>query len=504
LAFFFFITGAFLDLYSHFGAIFSKWVLFLQFMPSLLNFINVAAFAATGFIFVLLLTLLFGRVYCSFLCPLGTLQDGIGWLGRLFRRKRFRYRKAPAALHYSIFGLTILIFGAGSISLLTILEPYSNFGRIIANLVRPVVIFCNNHLANFFQQKNIYFFSPYESEIASPGAILFSTAFLLMLFVTVFIYGRWFCNSLCPVGGILRLVSQISVFKIRIDQQSCNSCGACMMKCKAGCINSKKKVIEFQRCIGCMDCLKTCPKNGVKYSLMPMAKKEPTATDDSRRTFLKTASAVALTIPAMAGAGQVLRKSGAGSLFNEKKCPVCPPGSLGLEYFNFNCTACHLCISQCPTQVLKPSYDSYGLNGFMQPVMDYNASFCNFECNRCSQVCPNGAILPLTLAEKKLTQLGVAVFVEKNCVVYNNNTACGACNEHCPTKAVTMVPYKNGLKIPKVNWEICLGCGACEYACPTIHNKAIYVEGVPVHRKAKPPDSKVNDTKVDYKEDFPF
>lgn len=503
LFFFLFLSGAFLDLYSRYGVAFTKLLLYLQFTPSLMQFINVVSFGAMGFAFVLLLTLLFGRVYCSFLCPMGTLQDGIGWLGRHFHRKRLHYRKAPAALQYSILGLIVLVFVSGNILLLGLLEPYSNFGRIISNLIRPIVIFFNNQLATIFQHQNIYFFSPYESKIAGTGAIIFSAAFLLMLLITVFIYGRWFCNSLCPVGGILRLVSRFSLFKIKIDQQSCNSCGTCVMHCKAGCIDSKKKVIEFRRCVGCMDCLKVCPKSGVKYVLhFPIVKKQ--IPDDSRRAFLKTASAVALAVPALASGSQIISGSKGRNLVNDKKYPVSPPGSIALEYFNFNCTACHLCISLCPTQVLTPATDAYGWKGFLQPVMDYHASFCNFECNLCSQICPNGAIRPLTIEEKKRTQIGIAVFAEKNCVVYNNNTACGACNEHCPTKAVTMIPYKNGLKIPKVNKDICLGCGACEFACPVVPNKAIYVEGSPVHKKALPPDSKATNTKVDYKEEFPF
>jgi ferredoxin len=145
----------------------------------------------------------------------------------------------------------------------------------------------------------------------------------------------------------------------------------------------------------------------------------------------------------------------------------------------------------------------YGLKGILQPRMDYITSFCNYECKLCGDVCPTGAILPLLLEEKKLTQLGKAKFVKENCVVETQKTDCGACSEHCPTKAVQMMPYWRNLTIPEVTEDICVGCGACEYACPT-DPKSIYVEGNPTHQQAKEPRQEKLDVDIDYKEEFPF
>jgi ferredoxin len=188
--------------------------------------------------------------------------------------------------------------------------------------------------------------------------------------------------------------------------------------------------------------------------------------------------------------------------------PVSPPGSGSIAHFTSICTACHLCVSACPSRVLVPSFLQYGLSGMMQPRMDYHAGHCNYDCTVCLNVCPSGAIVPLTPEKKKLTQLGVAKFIKENCVVYTDNTNCGACSEHCPTKAVDMVPYLNTaskrLVIPEVNPDICIGCGGCEYACPTKPHKAIYVDGNRVHKLAEQPVEKKIDEKVDYKEDFPF
>jgi ferredoxin len=144
----------------------------------------------------------------------------------------------------------------------------------------------------------------------------------------------------------------------------------------------------------------------------------------------------------------------------------------------------------------------------MQPRLNFRASYCNYECTLCTQVCPTGAILPLPAEEKKRTQLGVARFIKENCIVFTDNNACGACSEHCPTKAVRMVPYINPqnkpLVIPEVHPDYCVGCGACEYACPTKPFKAICVDGNPVHAKSKKPEPRALEIKTDDTEDFPF
>lgn len=186
----------------------------------------------------------------------------------------------------------------------------------------------------------------------------------------------------------------------------------------------------------------------------------------------------------------------------DKHFPVSPPGSLGIKHFTDRCTACHLCVAACPTGVLQPSFLEYGLAGVLQPHMDYSTKYCNFDCNRCAEVCPTGAILPLSVEDKKTTQLGKVNFIRENCIVENENTACGSCSEHCPTQAVTMVPFKDNLTIPEINQEICVGCGACEYACPVQPHKAIYVDGNDVHQIAKKPEVKELE-KIEM-EEFPF
>jgi len=227
-------------------------------------------------------------------------------------------------------------------------------------------------------------------------------------------------------------------------------------------------------------------------------------TDGGRRDVLRISilPALGLLMPVI-GAENAAGKSQNG--FNEnRKHPISPPGSLNVGRFSTLCTACHLCISSCPTQVLLPSFLEYGIAGVFQPKMNYDASYCNYDCVLCSQICPTGAILPLDIFSKKEVQIGKAQFIKDDCIVVSKKKDCGACSEHCPTKAVTMVPYEKKLMVPDVNNEVCVGCGACEHACPVQPSKAIYVSANQIHQKAKKPQSKKAESSFNSTQEFPF
>ena len=268
-----------------------------------------------------------------------------------------------------------------------------------------------------------------------------------------------------------------------MDENACTSCGLCAKECKAGCIDIKEKEVDFSRCVACFDCFKACPEEGIGYKYQfrkgITSNKEP---DPSRRDFFKTTIlGTAAILSAKTVFGGKREQQGISAV------PVTPPGSVSIWHYTSKCTACHLCVSACPTKVLQPTLMEFGWNGMFQPKMNYHAEYCNFECVKCSEVCPTGAILPITKEQKSTIQIGTSKFIKNLCVVVTKHTACGACSEHCPTKAVEMVPYLGDLLIPSVNEKICVGCGACEYACPVKPDKAIYVEANPYHRKALKP-----------------
>jgi ferredoxin len=161
-------------------------------------------------------------------------------------------------------------------------------------------------------------------------------------------------------------------------------------------------------------------------------------------------------------------------------------------------------VVHCPDQVLRPSITQHGLAGFLQPFQDFDISFCSYNCSNCSQICPTGAIQPISVEERKTVRSGVAEFFRGRCVVKTEGTSCGACSEHCPTQAVHMVPWKNGLTIPEVDADLCIGCGGCEFICPVRPHKAIVVNGLRVHQRAKPVPIGKENTVREMEEEFPF
>jgi ferredoxin len=484
-------------------------VLYLQFVPSLLNFLEAATLGTAGFLAVLLLTLLFGRVYCSTICPFGTLQDATSRLAGK-KRRRYSFTKPHSALRYGILTLTVLLFLAGSGLLLNLLDPFSNFGRILSNLVRPVVLAANNlaaPVAEWFGSHAIY-------RVQWPAIVPASIGVALAMLITAgwlsARHGRLYCNTLCPVGALLGLISRLSLLRIRVDNGACIECGRCERVCKAGCIDFKAGEVDVSRCVGCYNCLAACRDNALH--LMPRSQSTTRSDGENpgRRKFLIGLAVGGLgmtTTEAQAALPPNFVQSRPTTIPEKRTSPVSPPGSRSIEHFTSRCTACHLCVSACPSRVLAPSFLDYGVSGMMQPQMDFHAAHCNFDCTVCSNICPSGAILPLTKDQKRQTQMGVAHFVKENCVVYTDNTNCGACSEHCPTKAVHMVPYLNAngrkLVIPEVNEKICVGCGGCEHACPTRPYKAIWVDGNPVHKVAEKPI--IEELKQpEPTEDFPF
>src|SRR3989339_1264663 len=482
-------------------------ITYLQFVPSLVKFLSVVGFSTFGFVFIIAVTFVWGRVYCSSICPLGTLQDIVSYLSRKISRKKNHFLLKPySIIRYSILCLTIIFLISGSLFLLNLLDPFSNFGRIISNLVRPIVFYIRNFISGILESVNLFFLTP--ADLKNIDLISVAIGLTVLIVVVAFSYkkGRLFCNTICPVGTLLGIFSRFSIYKIAIDESTCKSCNLCERECKAGCIDKKNKVIDFSRCISCYNCFNACHSDGIVYvnTVKTNTLGQQTDNDDRRRVFIKSLLVYLASLSGLS-IGQIkiipIKES---TVPVYKKFPVSPPGSQSIVQFTSSCTACHLCVSACPTQVLQPSFLEYGFTGMLQPRLDNIAGFCNFECKICGDVCPTGAILPVELEKKKLVQLGKAKFVEDNCIVKTQKTDCGACSEHCPTKAVHMIPYEGKLVIPEVRDKYCIGCGACEFACPVTPYKAIYIEGNSVHLLAEKNTELKEQQKVDLKEEFPF
>jgi len=489
-------------------------LLHLQIVPAILG-------GMLGIVLLqLILVLVFGRVYCSVICPAGILQDIINRIYCIGKKKkkgsrRFSYRKPMNYLRYILLAIVTVLAVFGSIELLLALDPYSNFGRIASNLFRPVVVWGNNIFADLLARADNYTLFHVTLTTVTTAGIIAGAVILLVFIVMTITRGRLFCNTLCPVGGMLSLFSRYSLLQVSINKEKCISCGICEHSCKAEAINVKELSVDHSRCIDCFNCVSSCKKDSIHYSLRSFARKEKeevrteTVTADTlsaetsspangRRQFLATGAVVATTLPVVSSLAQTFEGG------KEKVMPVTPPGSLSLERFKDKCTGCHLCVVHCPSQVLYPAGLQFGLGYALKPHMAYIDSYCNYECTVCAEVCPNHAIHLESVEEKMTTQVGIAEFFLDRCIVETENTDCGACSEHCPTQAVHMELYKEGstLTVPVVEPDLCIGCGGCESICPVRPNRAIIIKANPIHQRVeKPAEEEVLDIEID---DFGF
>lgn len=483
------ITLLFLDFTGTLHAWFG-WLAKIQFLPAVLA-LNVGVIAL-----LLLLTFVFGRIYCSVLCPLGVFQDAAARIGRISRKRRklpYFYSPAMSWLRYGMLAVFIIALFAGVGGLVALLAPYSSYGRMVNNLFQPLWQWGNNLLAYFAERAGSYAF--YETEVwmkSLPTFIIAAATFLILILLAVR-HGRTYCNTVCPVGTVLGFLSRYSLLRVTIDTDKCNHCGICARHCKAACIDSKEQQIDYSRCVACMNCIEKCRQGAIRYKFHPLAKStaigqqaaSASEISKTRRSFL---SVTALAVGTAVLKAQEKKVDGGLATIEAKKIPerntpITPPGSLSLRNMAQHCTACQLCVSVCPNQVLRPSTDLVKL---MQPEMSYERGYCRSECTKCSEVCPAGAIRPISKEDKSSTQIGHAVWIKENCVPLTDGMDCGNCARHCPTGAIQMIPSAtdgpDSPKIPVVNVERCIGCGACENLCPARPFSAIYVEGHERHR----------------------
>lgn len=483
----------------------------VQFVPSALSLLAGAS-VSLACVVILVLTLAFGRIYCGALCPLGLLQDVFRRLGRLLPNAPAFLRYAPArpwVRHGFLWSTVALVLAGWSGVVLALLDPYSHFGRFFSTLVRPVAALANNALVHLFPSLGNHGWYRVEVVWASVGMLSFVLAMLGVVLVMSALRGRLYCNTVCPVGTLLGLLSRRSAYRLAIQSSRCKRCAECLRVCRAQCIDLRTRQIDTSRCVACFDCLSVCKEAALAYEF---SWKKPEADADTapavpeaspnfsagRRAFVSTSlssllSAVAgLTLLAEGGRRHRGNRDGHGERHGDEpgehhrvSSGICPPGSVSRDDFLSRCTACQLCVSACPTRVLQPAFLEYGVAGLMKPRLDLSAAFCNFDCRRCGEVCPTGAIRPLALEEKQVTRVGVAHFERRHCIVEVNGTDCAACSEHCPTKAVHTVPFRDNLRLPEVDESLCIGCGACEFACPVQPRKAITVTPKLVHERAE-------------------
>ena len=472
------------------------WMPKLQFLPAVLA-LNIAVIAA-----LVLLTLLFGRVYCSVICPLGVFQDGVAHVGAAVRRHsvtgragkdvRRPYGWSPEKkwLRYGVLVLFVLALVFGVQVFVALLAPYSAWGRIVS-AVTPGY--------------------PWTWQLLTVAGITLAAVVIL-----AWRGGRTYCNTICPVGTTLGLLSRFAAFRPVIDADKCRNCHICENNCKASCIDIATHSIDHSRCVACFDCLKDCKFGALQYKFswkkeiadqvgndggnkaagegpppttcatlgiirgrgpfMGGAERSeavfegvPSAAASGRRAFL---ASLTLLLPAITLRAKKKTDGGLAEVLPKKavkrSVPVTPPGSKSVRDFYSKCTACQLCIAHCPNKVLRPSTK---LEHFMQPEMNFDTGWCKPECTACSDVCPTGAIETIRPEEKARRKSGVAIVYPDECI------GCGRCARRCPNDAIRMVAdEKTGDRLPVVDTTLCTGCGACEHFCPASPVKAIIIQ----------------------------
>lgn len=514
------------------------WLAKIQFLPAVLalNFVVIAI--------LLVLTLLFGRIYCSVICPLGIFQDCVSNLSsrRKGKKARFSYSKEIKWLRYGVLVLFVIALVAGLNALVALLAPYSAYGRMVQSLLAPVWQWGNNLLAWIAERQDSYAFVTKDVWLKSLPTLIVAAVTFIVVVVLAWRNGRTYCNTICPVGTTLSFFSRFAMFRPVIDKSKCKSCHACERKCKAACIDVDNHKIDYGRCVDCFDCIDSCRLGALKYrfawgrgvgsgstgaktpqnapvgskmtsdeskngqnrsSAAPTPVAEPVvrqgsptieATDKGRRAFLVGGAAVIggsllSSIPMRAEEEEIKDKKRDGGFAEvlpkkapNRKTPITPFGSESVEKFYKHCTACQLCVTVCPNNVLRPSSR---LEHLMQPEMSFEKGYCRPECVKCSEVCPAGAILKITPEEKTEWKVGTAGVDYDLCVVNRDGVSCGNCAHHCPVGAIRMVRKnpddEKSPRIPSVNEEKCIGCGACENLCPSRPISAITVNGYSVH-----------------------
>ena len=477
-------------------------LLFLDFTGTLHHYLGwlakvqaleaVLAVNAVVVVSLAVLTLVFGRIYCSVICPLGVMQDLFGWLGKKAKKNRYTYSKEMKWLRYAMLILFVAGCLAGIGTIIELLAPYSAFGRIATMLLQPLWMLGNNVLASLAEHYESYAF--YGVDVWMKSLPVFAIALITLVILAVLAWrnGRTYCNTICPVGTVLSFISRFSLLKIHFDENKCKNCSLCTKNCKAACIDFKNHQVDYSRCVVCGDCIESCKFGALKYSWKTSqtsktsenSETSQASVDPSKRAFLLASAMV--TTAALAqeakhvdgGLADIIEKKAP-----ERQTPVVPPGARSLKNMTQHCTGCQLCVSKCPNEVLRPSMDIANL---MQPVMSFEKGYCRPECTRCSEVCPAGAIKLIDKEEKSGIQIGHAVVAVDFCISALGEAECGNCARHCPAGAIEMVPSDPdddlSPSVPAVNEAMCIGCGACEHLCPVRPLSAIHVEGHEVHK----------------------
>ncbi len=429
------------------------------------------------------LTLLLGRFFCGWACPLGAILD---FADATVLRRWKRRRAVPPGLRRTKYLLLAFLFASSVFTLqfVFLFDPISVLIRSFAVSVYPAVnLTLETAFAKLYDtpvapvSEPVYgllrdhflsFEQPYFQMSALVGVLFLGILALELL------QRRFWCRNLCPLGALLGLLGRVAPLKRWVSQADCISCDACRKTCRTGAVADDYLGTAAGECIECVDCVAVCPTRAVHFGGSARARPEPVGI--SRREVVASLALGAVAVPFF-------------KVEAREKAPhpllIRPPGALPEPEFLARCTRCGECMRVCIANGLQPAYLQAGFAGLWSPILVARVGYCEYNCTLCGQVCPTGAIRRLSQEEKHKTKLGLAEVDRSACLPWKGTSECIVCEEHCPTpqKAIKLrwedAADEDGnvrpLKRPYVDDELCVGCGICETKCPLADKSAILV-----------------------------
>lgn len=468
--------------------------------------VMIANMLSTGYVYrylgwglvVLAITLLFGRVFCNWICPYGTLHQFVGWL---FNTRSGKERiesnayRPSYVIKYAILIVFLIMASMGALQI-GLLDPiclmYRTFATVFAPMIDMGISGASNQLAtagvDTLWIDNLKFAPGTEARVFM-GSFWIGVMIFVLVAMNVVI-PRFFCRVLCPLGALLGVFSRFSLFRINRDVHKCTDCNLCLTRCEGA--SDPQGAVRVSECFSCMNCIDDCPEDALTFSMINLDTKQVVKAPDMSRRHVVFASIAGLF------AYPFLKNTGANTDIHFEPELMRPPGSVEESDFLAKCIKCDQCINSCPTNVLQPAtLQEAGFEGLWTPVMNFETGHCQLKCTICSEVCPTGAIRKITVEEKLgkgafeeegPIRLGTAFFDVGRCLPHAMEIPCVVCEEVCPTspKAIqtkdveTMDVYGNlvVLNKPFMVPDLCIGCGICEHECPVKDDRAVYVTAV--------------------------